>query len=366
MNWGLQVENKFIRGHIHTIHPYEPVVPLDILSAQLGVPENQLVKLDANENPYGMPPKAKTRLNQLSDGHIYPDPESRRLRQALSRFLDLPIQNVLAGAGADELIDLIVRLSFEPGDAIINCPPTFGFYSTVAQIHNVGVTTVERNQDFSLNLEGIREAVRAGSKGIFLANPNNPDGSLIPHETIMALLDLPILVVIDEAYVEFASPSSSLKRMVQTQDNLIVLRTFSKWGGLAGIRLGYGIFPKFYLDELMKIKQPYNVSVVAQEAGLGALEDISLLNQRLGLVLTERNRLISALGSINWLKPYPSQANFVLCKVLEKEARFVKKRLAKQGILVRYFNQPRLQDHLRFSIGKPEETDRLIEVLKEI
>lgn len=106
------MESNYIRGHIQTILPYEPVVPLDVLSAQLGIPKNQLVKLDANENPYGMPPKAITRLSQLSDGHIYPDPESRRLRQALSEYLDLPIKNVLAGAGADELIDLIVRLSF--------------------------------------------------------------------------------------------------------------------------------------------------------------------------------------------------------------------------------------------------------------
>jgi histidinol-phosphate aminotransferase len=215
-------------------------------------------------------------------------------------------------------------------------------------------------------MDGIKRAVAEGAKGIFLANPNNPDGSLLPSEIIQALLDLPLLVVIDEAYIEFAAGFSSLAENVLRHDNLIVLRTFSKWGGLAGIRLGYGIFPAYYLKEIIKIKQPYNVSVAAQEAGLGALEDVPVLNKRLGWILEERSRLISALTEIEWLTPYPTNSNFVLCKVLGKKALNLKQALAAQGILIRHFNTRRLQDHLRFSVGTPEETVRLVAALKEI
>ena len=360
------MENKFIRSHVRMIQPYEPVIPLDVRAAQSGIPVDRLVKIDANENPYGMPPSAKARLAKLDFGHIYPDPESRLLRKALAEYLETPYENTFLGAGADELIDLIVRLSFNPGEAIINCPPTFRFYSTVSQTHDVQVMHVPRQADFSIDLEGIHEAVADGAKGIFLANPNNPDGSLIPEDTMQALLDLPILIIIDEAYIEFAPESTSIVRQVPKRDNLIVLRTFSKWGGLAGMRLGYGIFPQNYVEELFKIKQPYNVSVAAQQAGLGALEDINLLNQRRTSIVDERNRLISGLKAIPWLQPYPTSANFVLCRVIGQDALFVKKFLAEKGILIRYFDQPRLRDHLRFSIGRPDASDRLITALKEI
>jgi len=358
--------SKFIREHVQEITPYEPVIPLDVLSEQLRIPINRLVKIDANENPYGMPPKAKQRLANLETGHIYPDPESRKLRNALAAYLKLPYENIVAGAGADELIDLIVRLSFNPGDAIINCPPTFSFYLTVAQVNNLELVNVERNNDFSINLEGIKNAASKGAKGIFLANPNNPDGSILSHESLKALTSLPILVVIDEAYIEFAPDSSSQIRNVLAYDNLIVLRTFSKWGGLAGIRLGYGVFPEYYLNELMKIKQPYNVSLAAQEAGKGALEDVEVLNNRLKMILAERSRLISGLNQINWLRSYPTNSNFVLCKVLDKNAKDVRRSLAARGILIRYFNKPRLHDHLRFSVGTPQATDLLLEALKEL
>jgi histidinol-phosphate aminotransferase len=199
-----------------------------------------------------------------------------------------------------------------------------------------------------------------------LANPNNPDGSLIPLKTLKMLLDLPLLVVIDEAYIEFAPPNSSLIQEVLNRENLIVLRTFSKWGGLAGLRLGYGVFPAPIVQQILKIKQPYNVSEAASEAGLGALEDLELLNQRLGWIIEERNRLFNALLELDWLSPYPTQANFILTRVIDRDAQKLKFDLASKGILIRYFNKPDLKDHVRFSIGKPEQTDRLIEALKEL
>ncbi len=358
--------NPYIREHIQSISPYEPIIPLDVLSEKLGIPIKDLVKMDANENPYGMPTAAKRRLANLSYGHIYPDPESKFLRTGLSEYLKVPYENILIGAGADELIDLIVRLTMEPGQKIINCPPTFGFYDAVAQVNNLEILEIRRKPNFDLNLEGIEKAVSQGAKLIFLANPNNPDGGLINPEILKQILSLSILVVLDEAYVEFALPYRSWIPEVLTMENLIVLRTFSKWGGLAGLRLGYGVFPRFLADEILKIKQPYNVSVAASQAGLGALENIGLLNKRSGLIIQERERLMDELKGLDYLEPYPSRANFILCKVTRGDARELKENLTDQGILIRYFNKPCLEDHVRFSVGRPEHTNRLLTALEEL
>lgn len=358
--------NPFTRDHIRSINPYEPIVPLDVLSEKLGIPIVDLIKLDANENPYGMPPTSKRRLANLAFGHIYPDPESRFLREALSDTIGVPYENILLGAGADELIDLIMRLTLDPGQKMINCPPTFGFYDAAAQVNNLQILDVLRKPGFSLDLPGIEKAVSEGAKLIFLANPNNPDGGVISHEDLERILALPILVVLDEAYVEFARPYDSWIPEVLHRDNLIVLRTFSKWGGLAGLRLGYGVFPRNLADEVMKIKQPYNVSVPASEAGLGALEDIDLLNERTKMIIDERERLMNGLRGLDYLDPYPSHANFILCKVTKGDAKRLKENLTRRRILIRYFNKPGLTDHVRFSIGKPEEIDQLLETLEEL
>ena len=356
----------FIRDHISDLDPYKPIIPLKVLSAQMGLPIDQLTKLDANENPYGMPPSAQKRLANLRYGHIYPDPESRQIRQKLSEYLQVPFENILVGAGADELIDLIARLVMNPGDQVIDCPPTFGFYVAIAQINDLSYVPINRNMDFSIKMDEIKSAVKKGAKLIFLANPNNPDGGLIPINKLKMLLDLPLLVVIDEAYIEFAPQNSSLTKKVLNRDNLIVLRTFSKWGGLAGLRLGYGIFPAPLVQQILKIKQPYNVSEAASEAGLGALEDLELLNQRLGWIIDERKRLFNALLEFDWLSPYPTQANFILTRVIDRDAQQIKLNLASKGILIRYFKKTGLEDHVRFSIGKPEQTDLVIEALKEL
>jgi len=357
---------KLIRNHIQALKPYEPIIPLDVLSQKTGIPIESLVKLDANENPYGMPPNAKRRLAELQFGHIYPDPESRQLREKLAGFLQIPVEHIIVSAGADELIDLIVRLTMNPGDFVIDCPPTFGFYDAVAQINNLTRIEVRRKPDFSVDLVGIKNAAAQGAKLIFLANPNNPDGSMTQPDILNQILDLPLLVVIDEAYVEFSEPDSSLAKAVLDRENLIVLRTFSKWGGLAGLRLGYGIFPIALQKELMKIKQPYNVSVTASEAGLGALDDLEILAKRLAWIKSERSRLFSALEKFDWLKPYPTQANFILCQVTGMEARKLKAQLADKGIIIRYFHKPGLEDHVRFSVGKPEDTNQVINALKEM
>src|SRR5512138_570857 len=194
-----------------TFPPYTPIEPFEVLSARLGRPPEQIVKLDPNENPYGPSPRARQALAELAFPHIYPDPESRALRQALAEFTGLPVDNLLAGAGADELIDLLLRVLLEPGDCVINCPPTFGMYPFDTLLNAGQVVSVPRRADFSLDLEAIQAAVVARQpKAIFITTPNNPDGNMPAAPEIDFLLSLPMLVVIDEAYIEFTGAGGRL------------------------------------------------------------------------------------------------------------------------------------------------------------
>ncbi len=353
--------------HIQNLPPYTPIEPFEVLSEKVGRSPEQIIKLDANENPYGMSPRAREALAQLAYGHIYPDPESRALRAALSKFTGAPAENLLPGAGADELIDLTMRVVLNPGDTILNCPPTFGMYAFDADLNNAKVVNVPRQGDFSLDLNGILEAAeRFSPKLIFLTSPNNPDGSLVPAPVLQRLLALPCLIVLDEAYIEFSGLNSMCTR-VPDYDNLIVLRTFSKLAGLAGLRVGYGAFPTWLMPTLWKAKQPYNVNVAASAAAIAALGDPDYLAWTVKTLVAERNRLAEELSAFDWLTVYPSQANFLLCRVKGIEAAQLKTDLAeKYGIFIRYFNKPGLTDCIRISVGKPEQTEALLKAFSDL
>jgi histidinol-phosphate aminotransferase len=358
-----------IRQHLESLPPYIPIEPFEVLSARMGRDASQIIKLDANENPYGLLPAVREALGNLDFPHIYPDPESRALREALAEFTGVPSQNLLAGAGADELIDLLMRVLLEPGDCILSCPPTFGMYSFDGELNAARVIEVPRNQDFSLDMDAICKAVEVHQpKILFLATPNNPDGSLLDPEAVNKLLELPLLVVLDEAYVEFAGENlgAGLSRIreVPTRENLVVLRTFSKWAGLAGLRIGYGAFPLGLMPTLWKAKQPYNVNVAASVAAQVSLKNLNELAKVVELLKTERARLFSGLQKIPYLEPYPTQSNFILCQVRRRDAAELKSRLAQQyGIFIRYFNKPGLRDHIRISVGRPQDTEALLEAL---
>jgi histidinol-phosphate aminotransferase len=358
---------SLIRGHIQEMPAYEPILPFEVLSRQLGRKAEEIIKLDANENPYGPLPVVREALARMPFAHIYPDPGSQDLRAALAAYHNLPLENLLAGAGADELIDLVLRLVIEPGDAVLNFPPTFGMYAFDGDLNQARVISIWRKADFSLDLEAIEAAVEAQQpKLIFLASPNNPDGSLTPAQDIERLLGLPVLVVLDEAYMEFAPPGSSLLTEAPGRQNLIVLRTFSKWAGLAGLRVGYGVFPTALMPFLWKIKQPYNVSVAAATAAIVSLQHAAELQATGKRIINERERLYAALQGVPYLKPYPSQSNFILCQVAGREAFRLKQELAQNGILVRYFNKPGLDNCIRISVGKPEHSDLLLRTLHNL
>ena len=361
-----------IRSHLKSLPPYTPIEPFDVLSARLKRDPLQIVKLDANENPYGPLPAVRQALGELDFPHIYPDPESRSLRAALSGFVRVPEENLMAGAGADELIDLLMRVLLEPGDCVLSCPPTFGMYAFDGELNAAHVVEVTRKADFSLDLEAIFSAVEQHRpKLLFLATPNNPDGSMPDAATIDALLDLPTLVVLDEAYIEFADDElgAGLSRIreVSSRDNLVGLRTFSKWAGLAGLRVGYGAFPSWLMPTLWKSKQPYNINVAAGVAAQVSLANVDELKEVVTRLKKERERLFVALQETPFLQPYPSRANFILCHVVDRDAADLKARLAQeQGILVRYFNKPGLSDHIRISVGRTQDTDALLDALDKL
>jgi histidinol-phosphate aminotransferase len=354
-----------IRPHIAGLEDYTPTASLQAFSDRLGIPVEQLIKLDANENPYGPSPKALAALAREAHYHIYPDPDQTQLRVALAAYTGQPASRILAGNGADEIIDLVLRVLLEPGDAVIDCPPTFGMYALDTGICAGRVVAVPRDAHFALDVEAIAAAAkRERAKVLFLASPNNPDGSLLPVATVEQLLALPLVVVLDEAYVEFSN--TSMAHLVERHPNLVVLRTFSKWAGLAGLRIGYGVLHEELAGALWKIKQPYNINVAAETAALASLDDRDYLLGNVARIVAERARLVVALKQLDWLRPYPSAANFVLCRLVGRDAAQVRDNLARRGMLVRHYHKPALRDCIRISVGRPEQTDALIHALHDL
>ena len=361
--------SQFIRPDIVGMEPYTPIVPFEVLSRQLGFAPEEIVKLDANENPYGPSPKALAALQNGRTYHIYPDPAATELREAISGYVGVPAERLVVGMGADELIDLVLRVVLSPQDKALDCPPSFGMYPFSTYVNLGQYITVHRTADFGLDVAGIEAAVASHptTKLLFLCSPNNPSGNLISDDDLRRLLQLPVVVVLDEAYIEFAQVQGATSHIGWTADydNLCVLRTFSKLAGLAGLRVGYGAFPTWLVPHLMKIKQPYNVNVAANLAAQGALQDVAWLEEHVALLVQEREAMTAALAEFDFLRPFPSQSNFVLCEVVGRSAKELKLRLQSEyGVLVRHYSNELLNNYIRITAGRPEDTARLLAALR--
>ncbi len=359
-----EASQRLIRAHLLGMKPYAYVAPLEAATEDSGVPPERIIKLDGNENPYGCSPKVKKALSEYPYYHIYPDSEQHELRKALERYVGAPAESIIAGSGSDELIEFVMRLFIDPGDSVINCVPTFGMYQFSTDAWGGKIVSIPRNAEFAIDISRVREAATNGAKVIFIASPNNPTGNITPKEDILKLLELPVIVVLDEAYYEFSR--QTLVPLVHEHDNLIVLRTFSKWAGLAGLRVGYGVFPGKLAQHLLRIKPPYNVNAAAQIAALESLNDLEYLQTTITAIIAERQRLFERLSGFKDLKPWPSQANFILCSVANHPAKEVFRELKRRGILIRYFDNPLLKDYIRISVGKPEHTEALVAAMKDI
>lgn len=356
---------SLMRPDLLEFEEYVAVEPLEKLSQRLGLPIEKIVKLNANENPYGASPAALEALRNAPYYNHYPDPTALFLREELEKYINIPKERILIGSGADELIELVVKLFVQAGDNIIDLVPTFGMYEFFGQLYQAEVRAVPRNlADYSIDLEATLAAIDERTKIISVCTPNNPTANPCSEETVRRLLETGKIVVVDEAYHDFSG--HNFLGLANEYDNLIIFRTFSKLSGLAGLRVGYGIFAPEVIRQLWKIKQPYNVTVAGQEAARASLQERTWIEEKVRLIVDERERLFNLLQAVDGIEPLPSASNFIFCRVHKGEARAIAQALETKGIFIRYYNKPYLSNSFRISVGTPTQTDLLMAALREI
>lgn len=313
------------------------------------------VYLDANENPY------------TSKFNRYPDPHQSKLKQKISKIKNIPTSQIFLGNGSDEPIDLLIRAFCEPEiDNVLIPQPTYGMYSVSAEINNVQIKPGKLTPDFDLDVESIKAAWDDHTKIIFLCSPNNPSGNLLSFEKVKHIISkFAGLVIVDEAYIDFTNYEGFVP-LLNKYPNLVILQTLSKAWGLAAIRLGMCFASEEIVSVLNKIKPPYNISLLSQEAAEAALANESLKNDWVAEILLERGKLIQQLRAVKIVKNiYPSDANFVLVKV--ENAKSVYSKLVAQGIILRDRSSVILcDDCLRITVGTPEENKLLLKELNSL
>ncbi len=324
----------------------------------------KIIKLDANENPYGPSPRVQAALSNYQYFNLYPDPEQLELRELLASYAGVEPEQVVAAAGGERLIEIILLLFLNSGDRVINCIPTFDVFRLKAQIYGGEVVNVPRGEDFAIDVPAIKAAIDEKTKIILLANPNNPTGNATPLKDLLEVVDIGVPVLVDEAYYEFHG--ETMAPLVRYYPNLMVLRTLSKWAGLAGIRVGYGIFPPRIAEYLLKIKPIYGVSTEATVAVRASLEDLDYLRGNVQAIIAERERLFQELSQFSFLRPFPSRTNFIFCHVLRGSAAEINEALRLRGIHICCFSSPLLENSVRITVGKPEHTDALVRALREV
>ena len=326
------------------------------------------IKLDAMENPYPWPEAlVDDWLEVLREVELnrYPDPGARALTDRLREAMQVPDgAQIVLGNGSDELIQMLALAVSQPDRIILSTDPTFVMYRMIAEVAGMCYEGVPLADDFSLDLDAMLHAIELHQPAlVFLAYPNNPTGTLFDHKAIEAIIThSPGLVVIDEAYAPFTD--ASFMPRLDEFSNLLVLRTVSKMG-LAGLRLGLLAGSPQWLGEIDKTRLPYNINVLTQASTLFALEHKGMLDEQAGLIRAERSRLVKALSDFDGLKTYPSEANFVLFRVMEGRADAVFNALRQQGVLIKNLNPAagRLTDCLRVTVGTPDENAKFLAAL---
>jgi len=321
------------------------------------------ILLDANENSLGSVIKDEHNL-QLNR---YPDPAQNKLRTKLAEYLSVTPKNLFFGVGSDEIIDLLIRIFCDPKkDSVLIPEPTYGMYKVACDVNDVKVISVPLNKNFQLNVKAILDNIGKNTKLIFLCSPNNPTGNLLNKNSVLKIANnFNGIIVIDEAYIDFNEDHSFISHF-KNYKNIVIMRTFSKAWGLAGIRCGFSIADEFIINLLFKIKAPYNLNKLTAKAILEALSRVKQKNNFVSKLNSEREKLIEQLKQIKQVqKIYPTDANFILFRI--KNATAIFNRLAAKGIIIRNrSNQLGLEDCLRVSIGTPNENQNFIKKLKEI
>lgn len=345
--------NRYLRENIKSILPYSSARDEFVVDDNK---KNELILLDANENSLG---------SILGEGlNRYPDPLQRQLKAELGGVMSVNPDFMFLSNGSDEAIDYLIRVFCDPSqDEIIVMPPTFPMYKVSAAINSVRVKEVPLDSNFQINLKEVKEAFSEKCKLLFICSPNNPTANLMKREDVVSLIkDFPGYVVVDEAYIDFC-PEDSVLPLINEFDNLIILRTFSKAWGLAGIRLGITIAQKELISALNKIKPPYNINSLTERAARKALRLEKQKRKFSNIIIDERERVLSLLRSCKKVeRVYPSDTNFLLVKFYD--ALKVYEKLKNASIIVRNQSSvPALKNCLRITIGKKEENDKFIKVI---
>jgi len=354
--------NKFINQHILDLKKYDPVDSDKKLAEEFGLKEKDIIRLNANENPYGPWTGIKDSFSEIKF-NVYPDSNQDLLRDNLSEYTGLDKNQIVAGSGADEMIECIFKIFCNKDDVLIDVQPTFGMYSFLADSIGMKVIPFERDPGWSININNLKEEISINSpKLIFLASPNNPTGNSLSNEDLEEILKTGILVVVDETYFEFCGSTSA--KMIKDYENLIILRSFSKWAGIAGLRIGYMLANREVIDNVFKVKQPYNINVVAEKAAILTLKNRLDLQSNIEKILSEKKEFAEFVDNLDSVYGFSSDANFILCKFPKNGGKFIFNKLAREGIFVRSFSNENLKDCLRFTIGTASQMKKVKEVLK--
>ena len=344
---------KLVRQNILNLKPYTSARDL----------YSNGILLDANENSIG---STFTEINGLNLNR-YPDPHQNDLRDLISNRLNITKENLFFGVGSDEIIDLLIRIFCEPGKNRIMIPePTYGMYRVSADINNVSIVSVLLNDDFQIDFDEIEKNYSEDIKVIFLCSPNNPTGNLLNKDDVLKLcMRYYSIIIIDEAYIDFAD-GGSLINEVNNYPNLIVMRTFSKAWGLAGVRLGFCVANELIIKLLFKVKAPYNINTLTRYALKKAIKNEKLKNSFIKMIIEEREKLHQEISKLDGIsKIFDSDANFLLIKC--DNTKNVLQKLANKGIIIRdRSDQPKLEDCLRISVGTEKQNIILLDALKEI
>jgi len=358
---------KFVHEGVADLVPYPPGKPIEELERELGIKGS--IKLASNENPLGPSPLAVRAIKDtLHTLHRYPDGCGFYLRSKLSKKFDIPIERIILGNGSDELIGLIIRTFLSTGQHVVQAFPTFLVYETMVKGAGGLMISVPLS-NFKIDLNEISNAITPQTKIIFVNNPNNPTGSLLSKEDMRLFLkELPddIIVVLDEAYVEFVSETESASGLefLETHPLLVVLRTFSKLYGLAGLRIGYGFSSEKIIDYLNRVRQPFNANTLAQVAATAALDDVEFVSNTLKTVREGISYLYRGIEELG-LEYISTHTNFFLIRVPQGGKR-IYERMLKQGVIVRAMDSYGLNDYIRINAGLPEENKRFLETLKKV
>jgi histidinol-phosphate aminotransferase len=346
---------------------YQPGRPIEEVARELGLPAKSIIKLASNENPLGPSPLALVAMKSAcKQVHLYPDGNAFYFKQKLAASLKVETANLILGNGSNDIIEFLGHALLGPGDNIVVSEYCFAIYPIVAQLLGASVITVPA-KNHGHDLPAMARAITPHTKAIFVANPNNPTGTLAPSDEIRQLIKaIPphVVLVMDEAYIEFLENPLDLIPLIRSgeQPNLILMRTFSKIHGLAGLRLGYGIAHPEFIAALEKIRQPFNVNLVAQAAGLAALDDTEHVRKTRENNFAGRKFLEESFAKMK--RPFvPSSANFILVHVGQGQRVF--EEMQKQGVITRPMGGYKLPEWIRISIGTPKENRRAIKALKK-